>query len=88
MNKYNTILGQILVSRVRFESLVKVYKIEHGAKGLKSRTHFVAMIFGQLSGQHALRSIETGMNSQRHSFYHLGIPDRDMSNAKEHVLIY
>jgi putative transposase len=31
------------------------------------------MLFGQLSGQHGLRGIETGMNSQRNSFYHLGI---------------
>jgi hypothetical protein len=31
---------------------------------------FVAMLFGQLSGQHGLRSIETGMNSQGNSFYH------------------
>jgi hypothetical protein len=31
------------------------------------------MLFEQLSGQHGLRSIEAGMNSQRSSFYHLGI---------------
>jgi putative transposase len=31
------------------------------------------MLFGQLSGQHGLRSIETGMNTQRNSLYHLGI---------------
>jgi IS4 transposase len=66
-----------LVPRSRFDNLVKACKTEHGAKGLKSWTHFVAMLFGQLSGQHGLRSIETGMNSQRNSFYHLGIPDRE-----------
>jgi putative transposase len=34
------------------------------------------MLFGQISGQHGLRGIETGMNSQRNCFYHLGISDR------------
>jgi putative transposase len=66
-----------LVSRSRFEKLVEEHKTEHGAKGLKSWAHFVAMLFGQISGQHGLRGIETGMNSQRNSFYHLGITDRD-----------
>jgi len=40
MNKYNTILGQMLdlISRSRFEKLVKEHKTEHGAKGLRSWT--------------------------------------------------
>ena len=72
---YNTIFGQMLdlISRSRFGKLVKEYKTEHGAKGLKSWTQFVAMLFGQISGQHGLRSIEQGMNSQRNSWYHMGI---------------
>jgi len=38
MNKYNTILGQMLdlISRSRFEKLVKEHKTEHEAKGLRS----------------------------------------------------
>ena len=75
MNKLNTILGQLLelVSRSRFEKLVREHKCEYKAKGLRSWTQFAAMLFGQISGQHGLRSIESGMNSQRTSFYHLGI---------------
>ncbi|MDR2797062.1 MAG: DUF4372 domain-containing protein, partial [Treponema sp.] len=75
MNKLNTIMGQLLalVSRSRFEKLVREHKAEYKSKGLRSWTQFAAMLFGQLSGQHGLRSIETGMNSQRNSFYHLGI---------------
>jgi putative transposase len=75
MNKVNTIMGQMLamVSRYRFEKLVREHKSEYKSKGLRSWTQFAAMLFGQLSGQHGLRSIETGMNSQRDSFYHLGI---------------
>lgn len=75
MNKHNTILGQMLelVPRSRFEKLVKEHETEYCAKSLKSWTHFVAMLLGQISGQHGLRSIERAMNSQRNSWYHLGI---------------
>jgi len=43
MNKYSTILGQMIdiISRSQFEKLVKEHKIEHGAKGLRSWTQFV-----------------------------------------------
>jgi hypothetical protein len=75
MNKYNTILGQILagVSRSKFEALAKEHQTEKGAKGLTSWMQFVSMVFGQISGQHGLRGIETGMNSQTSSWFHLGI---------------
>ena len=75
MNKYNTILGQMLdlISRSRFEKLVKEHKTEHGAKGLRSWTQFVTMLFSQITGQHGLRSMEQGMNNQRNGWYHMGI---------------
>jgi len=77
MNKHNTILGQMLelISRSRFEKLVKEYKTEHCAKGLRSWTQFVTMLFSQISGQHGLRSIEQSMNNQRNGWYHMGITD-------------
>jgi putative transposase len=65
-----------LVSRSRFEKLVAERHTEHGAKGFKSWTQFVSMLFGHVSGQHGLRSIETGINSQKNSWYHLGISER------------
>jgi len=85
MNKYNTILGQMLdlISRSRFEKEVKEHKTEHGAKGLKSWTQFVSMLFAQISNQHGLRSIEHGMNSQQKSWYHMGItnPEREIKRS-------
>jgi putative transposase len=89
MNNYNTILGQILdpVSRKGFERLVKKHKTEFGAKGLKSWTQFVAMVFGQLSGQHGLRSLEQAMNSQQEAWYHLGI-DKESRGVKRSSLSY
>ena len=79
MNKYNTIFGQMLelISRSHFEKQVKVYQTERCAKGLRSWTQFAAMLFSQISGQHGLRSIEQGMNSQRNCWYHLGITNTE-----------
>ena len=79
MNKYNVILGQMLdlISRSHFEKQVKEHKTEHGAKGFRSWTQFVVMLYGQVSNQHGLRSLEHGMNSQRNSWYHLGIPNTE-----------
>ena len=79
MNKYNTIFGQMLdlISRSHFKKLVNKHQAEHGAKGLKSWTQFVTMLFSQISGQHGLRSIEQSMNNQRNSWYHLGIANTE-----------
>jgi len=89
MNKYNTVLGQMLelISRSRFEKLVKEFKTEHGAKGLKSWTQFVTMLFSQISGQQGLRSIEHSMNNQRNSWYHLGITNTERQ-IKRSTLAY
>ena len=89
MNKHNTILGQMiaLISRSGFEKLVKEHKTEHGAKGLKSWTQFVTMLFSQLSGQHGLRSMEQGMNNQRNGWYHLGITNTERE-VKRSTLSY
>jgi hypothetical protein len=86
MNKTNTLLGQLLelVPRSRFTRLVKEYETEKGAKGFTSWAHFVSMLFAQLSGQSGLRSIEDGINQQRSSLYHLGIP----RNVKRSTLAY
>jgi hypothetical protein len=65
------------ISRSRFEMQVKECQTEHGAKGLRSWTQFVAMLFAQISGQHGLRSIEQGMNSQKSGWYHAGITNTE-----------
>jgi hypothetical protein len=69
-----------LVSISHFEKLVQEHKSAYKSKELRSWTQFVAMLFGQLSGQHGLRSIETRMNSQRNRFYHLGIDEHTEVN--------
>jgi hypothetical protein len=76
-----------LISRSHFEKLVTEHKTEHGAKGLKSWTQFVSMLFAHISGQHGLRSIERGMNSHAGILYHLGIPS-DSKRIKRSSLSY
>ena len=89
MNKYNTILGQMLglISRSVFEKLVKEHKTEHGAKGFRSWTQFVVMLYGQITNQHGLRSLEWGMNTLRNIWYHLGITNKERQ-IKRSTLAY
>lgn len=89
MRKYNTLLGQMLdlISRSDFEKLVKEHKTEHAAKGFRSWTHFVVMLFAQLTNQHGLRSIEQSINMQGNSWYHLGITNK-AGGVKRSTLSY
>ena len=72
-------MGQLLdeIPRSEFEKLVKSNNSEYRAKGFKSWTQFVSMLFAQISGQKGLRSIEAGMNNQKSSWYHCSISPTD-----------
>jgi Transposase DDE domain/Domain of unknown function (DUF4372) len=56
----------------RFDSLVD----EHGADGrvrrLSTKSQFVALLYGQLSGATSLREIVTGLSSHARRLYHVG----------------
>jgi len=75
MSHYHTILGQMLqlFSRFDFQKADKATKTEYHARGFCSWNHFVALLFGQLSGQDSLRGIEAGLASQAHALYHFGV---------------
>lgn len=75
MSHNHTILGQMMqmFSRFDFQKAVNETKTEYHARGFKSWNHFIAMLFGQLSGQDSLRGIEAGLASQSKSLYHLGV---------------
>ena len=45
------------------------------------------MLFGQITGQHGLCSIEKGMNSQKNSWYHIGITNIERE-VKRSTLLY
>lgn len=62
-----------MFSRFDFQKTVSETKTEYHSRGLSSWNHFVAMLFGQLSGQDSLRGIEAGLATHAQSLYHLGI---------------
>ena len=89
MSHYHIIFGQMLqmFSRFEFQKAVKETKTEYHARGFRSWNHFVAMLFGQLSGQDSLRGIEAGLATQAKSLYHLGVKPvhrSTLSYANEH----
>ena len=75
MSYQNTIFKQILqiIPRYEFEKSVKKHKGDFASKGFTCWEQFVAMLFGQLSGQTGLRGIETALESISQSLYHLGV---------------
>ena len=89
MSHCHTIFGQMLqmFSRFEFQNAVKQTQTEYHARGFRSWNHFVAMLFGQLSGQDSLRGIEAGLATQAQSLYHLGVQPihrSTLSYANEH----
>src|SRR3989338_2468468 len=75
MHHNNTILGQMLkmFSRYEFQKAVSETGTEYHSRGFSSWNHFVAMLFGQLSGQDSLRGIDAGLATQSAMLYHTGI---------------
>ena len=74
MKKYSSVLTQMLqmISRYDFQNAVKRHKADRHSKGFSCWDQFVALLFGQLTGQDGLRGVETGMASQHKLLYHLG----------------
>lgn len=75
MQRKFTLLGQIMqmISRYDFEKAVSASKGSHFTVSFSYWSHFVAMIFGQLSDQHSLRDLVLNLSHQAHHFYHLGM---------------
>lgn len=56
----------------KFEQVVEKYGADRLVRKLTTRRHFVALLYGQLSGSTSLREIVTGMASHETRLYHLG----------------
>ena len=56
----------------RFEQIVEKYSADDLSRRLSTKRHFIALLFGQLSGCTSLRDIVTGMASHETRLYHLG----------------
>ncbi len=75
MQRKFTILNQIMqmISRYDFEKAVLESKGRHFTVSFNYWSHFVAMMFGQLSDQHSLRDLVLNLSHQACRFYHLGM---------------
>jgi hypothetical protein len=54
------------------DRLVENHKADPDERGLSSREHLIAMLYGQLCGARSLREIETSLRSHANKLYHLG----------------
>lgn len=55
-----------------FDQLVEEHGANAGVRRLTTKSQFVAMLYGQLSGASSLREIVTGLESHATRLYHLG----------------
>jgi hypothetical protein len=55
-----------------FDRLVDKHKADHRVRRLGTKSQFLALLFGQLSGADSLRAIEAGLMSQSAGLYHMG----------------
>jgi len=55
-----------------FDRLVDEHKADHRVRRLTTKSQFLALLFGQLSGAASLREIEAGLSSHAAKLYHLG----------------
>ena len=70
-----SLFSQVLkqIDRSIFNKLVAKHKTDKYTKGINTWTHFVAMLFMQLSKVDSLRDISTGLRSATGNLSHLGV---------------
>ena len=76
MIKVSSLFGQILseiFSAVDFDKLVSDHGAEHRAKGFRSRTQLISMLFCHLARADSLREIVNGLSCCNGKLVHLGI---------------
>jgi hypothetical protein len=75
MVRTGSIFSQLLrfISQAEFNRIVKEHQAEKAAKGFRSWTQLVAMLFCQLSGAESLREIITGLQTCLGKLKHLGV---------------
>jgi hypothetical protein len=74
MRHHNSVFHQIQkhVPWSVFDRLVDEHKADHRVRTLTTKSQFLALLFGQLSGAVSLREIEAGLWSQQARLYHVG----------------
>ncbi|MBU4530615.1 MAG: IS4 family transposase [Hoeflea sp.] len=74
MRHHNSVFHQIQkhVPWSVFDQLVDEHKADYRVRRLTTKSQFLALLFGQLSGAVSLREIEAGLSSQQSRLYHVG----------------
>lgn len=74
MRHHNTVFHNVLkhVPWHRFDALVEDHGADERVRRLSTKSQFVALLYGQLSGSVSLRQIVTGLSSHEARLYHLG----------------
>jgi Transposase DDE domain/Domain of unknown function (DUF4372) len=74
MRHHNSVFHSVLkhVPWAAFDALVAEHGADAGVRRLTTKSQFVALLFGQLSGAASLREIEAALASHRGRLYHLG----------------
>lgn len=74
MRHHNSVFHQIQkhVPWSVFDQLVDDHKADYRVRTLSTKSQFLALLFGQLSGAVSLREIEAGLSSQQSRLYHVG----------------
>jgi IS4 transposase len=74
MRHQNSVLHDLLkhVPWPEFDRLVERHGADAGVRRLTTKSQFVALVYGQLSGASSLREIEAGLSSHEARLYHLG----------------
>lgn len=65
-------LVQMISREIDFQRLVVKHNTERAAKGLTSRSQFIAMLYCQLTGAESLREISDGLFSSLRKLQHIG----------------
>jgi len=71
---HNTVFHSVLkhVPWHRFDALVDEHGADDRVRRLPTKSQFIALLYGQLSGSVSLRQIVTGLSSHEARLYHLG----------------
>lgn len=89
MQHYNSVFHGLLkhVPWDRFDGLVEGHGADARVRRLSTKSQFVALLYGQLSGAVSLREIVTGLASHAARLYHLGaepVRRSTLSDANAH----
>jgi putative transposase len=94
MAKYASVFNQLLryIPRSEFQAIVRRHGGDKGVRSFTCWKQFVALFYGQLTGQHTLRDLVTAVNASLHKLQHVGLTSvrrstlADASSKRSHEI--